>query len=204
MQADNRFATYDSLFFSKKMFDDAKNGVRHSIPVSTTAKLFKYVTLGLNSSLNETWQFKTIRRKDFNSNTGKVGIDTLSGFDRFMTYNLGASLGTTIYGTFRFGKNAKIQAIRHVMRPSVSYGYNPSFDQYYDYYISDAYGNRSQYTRFEGGIYGTPSLGESQSIRQAAMTGRAAFFAPWVRTVPLRGIPPCILMTFIRRSLLLH
>ena len=164
MQADNRFATYDSLFFSKKMFDDAKNGVRHSIPVSTTAKLFKYVTLGLNSSVNETWQFKTIRRKDFNSNTGKVGIDTLSGFDRFMTYNLGASLGTTIYGTFRFGKNAKIQAIRHVMRPSVSYGYNPSFDQYYDYYISDAYGNRSQYTRFEGGIYGTPSLGESQSI----------------------------------------
>ena len=164
MQADNRFATYDSLFFSKKMFDDAKNGVRHSIPVSTTAKLFKYVTLGLNSSVNETWQFKTIRRKDFNSNTGKVGIDTLSGFDHFMTYNLGASLGTTIYGTFRFGKNAKIQAIRHVIRPSVSYGYNPSFDQYYDYYISDAYGNRSQYTRFEGGIYGTPSLGESQSI----------------------------------------
>ncbi len=164
MQADNRFATYDSLFFSKKMFDEAKNGVRHSIPVSTTAKLFKYVTLGLNSSVNETWQFKTIRRKDFNSNTGKVGIDTLSGFDRFMTYNLGASLGTTIYGTFRFGKNAKIQAIRHVMRPSVSYGYNPSFDQYYDYYISDAYGNSSQYTRFEGGIYGTPSLGESQSI----------------------------------------
>ena len=164
MQADNRFATYDSLFFSKKMFDEVKNGVRHSIPVSTTAKLFKYVTLGLNSSVNETWQFKTIRRKDFNSNTGKVGIDTLSGFDRFMTYNLGASLGTTIYGTFRFGKNAKIQAIRHVMRPSVSYGYNPSFDQYYDYYISDAYGNSSQYTRFEGGIYGTPSLGESQSI----------------------------------------
>ena len=164
MQADNRFSTYDSLFFSKKMFDEAKNGVRHSIPVSTTAKLFKYVTLGLNSSVNETWQFKTIRRKDFNSNTGKVAIDTLSGFDRFMTYNLGASLGTTIYGTFRFGKNAKIQAIRHVMRPSVSYGYNPSFDQYYDYYISDAYGNRSQYTRFEGGIYGTPSLGESQSI----------------------------------------
>ena len=164
MQADNRFATYDSLFFSKKMFDEAKNGVRHSIPVSTTAKLFKYITLGLNSSVNETWQFKTIRRKDFNSNTGKVGIDTLRGFDRFMTYNLGASLGTTIYGTFRFGKNAKIQAIRHVMRPSVSYGYNPSFDQYYDYYISDAYGNRSQYTRFEGGIYGTPSLGESQSI----------------------------------------
>lgn len=164
MQADNRFATYDSLFFSKRMFDEAKNGVRHSIPVSTTAKLFKYITLGVNSSLNETWQFKTIRRKDFNSSTGKIGIDTLSGFDRFLTYNAGASLGTTIYGTFRFKKGSNLQAIRHVMRPSVGYGYSPSFDQYYDWYIADAYGKKNQYTRFEGGLYGTPSLGESQSL----------------------------------------
>ena len=164
MQADNRFATYDSLFFSKKMFNEARNGVQHSIPISTTAKLMKYITLGLNSSINETWQFKTIRKNNFNSTIGKVGIDTLSGFDRFMTYNLGASLGTTIYGTFRFKKGAAIQAIRHVMRPSVSYGYTPSFDQYYDYYIADAYGNRMQYSRFEGGIYGTPGLHESQSI----------------------------------------
>ena len=164
MQADNRFATYDSLFLSKRMFNEAKNGVRHSIPVSTTAKLFKYVTLGLNSSLNETWQLKTIRKNDFNSTTGKVGIDTLSGFDRYLTYNVGASLGTTVYGTFRFKKGAAIQAIRHVMRPSVSYGYTPAFDQYYDYYISDAYGNRTQYSRFEGGLYGAPGLSESQSI----------------------------------------
>lgn len=164
MQADNRFSTTDSLFFSRKMFNDAKNGVRHSIPVSTTAKLFKYITLGLNSSLNETWQFKTIRKNDFNSNIGKSEIDTLNGFDRFLTYNLGASLGTTVYGTFRFKKDSKIQAIRHVMRPSVSYGYTPAFDQYYEDYISDAFGNTSQYTRFEGGIYGTPGLNKSQSI----------------------------------------
>lgn len=164
MQADNRFSTTDSLFFSKKMFDEAKNGVRHSIPLSTTTKLFKYVTLGLNSSLNETWQFRTIRKKNFNENIGKIGIDTINGFDRFLTYNLGASLGTTVYGTFRFNKDSKIQAIRHVVRPSVSYGYTPAFDQYYEQYISDAYGNTSQYTRFEGGIYGTPGLNKAQSI----------------------------------------
>lgn len=164
MQADNRFSTTDSLFFSKKMFNEAKNGLRHSIPLSTTAKLFKYVTLGINSSLNETWQFKTIRKNDFDDNIGKVRIDTLNGFDRFLTYNLGASLGTTVYGTFRFNEKSRIKAIRHVMRPSVSYGYTPAFDQYYEDYISDAYGNRNQYTRFEGGIYGTPGLNESQSI----------------------------------------
>ncbi|MDO4228953.1 MAG: putative LPS assembly protein LptD [Capnocytophaga sp.] len=164
MQADNRFSTTDSLFFSRQMFRDAQNGVRHSIPLSTTAKLFKYLTFGVNSSLNETWQFKTIRKSNFNDNIGKIGIDTLSGFDRFLTYNLGASLGTTVYGTFRFNKDAKIQAIRHVMRPSISYGYTPAFDQYYETYIADAYGNTEQYTRFEGGIYGTPGLNESQSI----------------------------------------
>nr|WP_051033410.1 putative LPS assembly protein LptD [Capnocytophaga sp. oral taxon 332] len=164
MQADNRFSTYDSLFFSKKMFNEARNGVQHSIPISTTAKLMKYITWGINSSLNETWQFRTIRRRDFNATTGKSAIDTIRGFDRFMTYNAGTSLGTTIYGTFRFKKGFPIQAIRHVMRPSVNYGYTPSFDRYYDYYIADAYGREAQYTRFEGGIYGTPGLSEAQSI----------------------------------------
>ncbi|MFK8263747.1 putative LPS assembly protein LptD [Capnocytophaga canimorsus] len=164
MQADNRFSTTDSLFFSKKMFDEAKNGIRHSIPVSTTTKLFKYVTLGVNSSLNEVWQFRTIRKNNFNSTISKSVIDTINGFDRFLTYNVGTSLGTTIYGTFKFNKDSKIQAIRHVMRPSVSYGYTPSFDNYYDYYVSDAYGTRSQYTRFEGGIYGTPGLSESNAM----------------------------------------
>ena len=164
MQADNRFSTYDSLFFSKKMFNEARNGIQHSIPISTTAKLMKYITWGINSSLNETWQFRTIRRRDFNATTGKSAIDTIRGFDRFMTYNAGTSLGTTIYGTFRFKKGFPIQAIRHVMRPSVNYGYTPSFDRYYDYYIADAYGREAQYTRFEGGIYGTPGLSEAQSI----------------------------------------
>nr|WP_212895362.1 putative LPS assembly protein LptD [Capnocytophaga canis] len=163
-QGDNRFSTTDSLFFSKQMFSEAKNGFRHSIPVSTTTKLFKYITLGLNSSLNETWQFKTIRRTDFNAASGRSGMDTINGFDRFLTYNMGASLGTAVYGTFQFKKDRKIQAIRHVMRPSMSYGYTPAFDQYYENYISDAFGKVSQYTRFEGGIYGTPGLNESQSI----------------------------------------
>ena len=164
MQADNRFSTVDSLFFSKKMFDEAKNGVRHSIPVSTSTKLFRYVNLGLSSSINETWQFKTIRRRNFNNNIGRAGIDTINGFDRYMTYNLGANLGTTIYGTFRFKKDSKIQAIRHVMRPSVSYSYSPSFEQYYDKYIADALGNVREYTRFENGIYGAPGGSESQNI----------------------------------------
>lgn len=164
MQGDNRFSTTDSLFFSRKMFDEAKNGLRHSIPVSTSTKIFKYVNLGISSSINETWQFKTIRRNNFNPNLDKQTIDTINGFDRYMTYNVGANLGTTIYGTFRFKKDKKIQAIRHVMRPSISYGYSPSFDKYYDRYVADALGTIREYTRFENGIYGGPGGSEAQSI----------------------------------------
>jgi hypothetical protein len=50
------------------------------------------------------------------------------------------------------------------MRPSVSYGINPSFEKYYDEYIIDANGNTSEYTRFEGGFFGTPGKTFSSSI----------------------------------------
>ncbi len=164
LQGDNRYNTTDRDFFSQTMFAKGQTGFRHSIPISTNFKVLKFVSVSLNSSINETWQFKTIKYRDYDELTNKTTKDTINGFDRYMTYNFGAGLGTTIYGTFDFGKDKKIQAIRHVMRPSVNYGYTPSFDRYYDYYIADAYGREAQYTRFEGGIYGTPGLSEAQSI----------------------------------------
>lgn len=163
-QADNRYSTTEDLFLSKEMFDKGRNGIRHSIPVSTNFKVLKFVSFSLNSSLNEVWQFKTIRYRDYDELSRKVLKDTINGFERFLTYNVGTSMGTTIYGTFDFGKDKKIQAIRHVIRPSVSYGYTPAFDNYYDYYIADAFGTKKQYTRFEGGLYGAPGLGESNSM----------------------------------------
>ncbi|MDO4880204.1 MAG: putative LPS assembly protein LptD [Capnocytophaga sp.] len=164
MQADNRYDINEDLFFRKEMFDRAVNGVRHSIPVSTNFKVLKFISFNLNTSLNETWQFRTIQYQDYDQNTGIARKDTLNGFARYLTYNFGAGLGTTIYGTFDFGKDKKIQAIRHVMRPSVSYGYTPSFDQYYKYYIADAFGTRRDYTPFDGGIYGAPGRTESNNM----------------------------------------
>src|SRR5690606_35185927 len=78
-------------------------------------------------------------------------------------YNFNASLGTTLYGTFTFKEGSKIQAIRHTVRPSVSYGYTPSFEQYYDEYI-DQNGEVRQYSPFENGLYGVPGLHNSNSI----------------------------------------
>ncbi|UOB18211.1 putative LPS assembly protein LptD [Abyssalbus ytuae] len=164
LRAENRAEGDEDVLFKKGMFDNAKNGVKHSIPISTNFKLFKYFSLSMGTNYEEVWQFKTIRKNDYNNELEEFTIDTLSGFDRFNKYNFSASLGTTLYGTFNFGENRKIQAIRHVVRPSISYGYTPAFDQYYDEYIADEFGNIKEYTRFEGGLFGSPSKGRANSM----------------------------------------
>ncbi len=73
-----------------------------------------------------------------------------------------ASIGTTLYGMYNFekkGKDTKVKAIRHVMRPSLSYSVTPAFDQYYETYeVIDADGTTTEdYTRFENSLYGSPS-----------------------------------------------
>ncbi|MFC5683797.1 putative LPS assembly protein LptD [Flavobacterium sp. MAHUQ-51] len=160
----NYINTTDSLFFKPQMFKDAKVGFQHSIPLSTNFKIFKYFSATTTANYEEIWYTKTIR-KEYNTEQSAVIDRTVNGFDAFRTYNLSASLGTTIYGTFNFGENKKIQAIRHVIRPSFSYSYTPSFEKYYDTYSSDASGRMDkQYTRFEGGIFGAPGLSNSNIL----------------------------------------
>ncbi len=160
--AENRIQTVDSLFFKPGMFDNAKTGARHSIPISTNFKVAKHFSVTVGGSYDDIWTLKTFD-KLYNTETDKVVLDTVTGFDRYGTYNLSTSVGTTIYGTFNLGADKKIQAIRHVMRPSVSYGYAPSFDQYYDAYL-DGDGNMVQYSRFENTLYGAPGRSSSSAM----------------------------------------
>lgn len=160
----NTINTTDSLFFKSEMFKDAQVGFQHSIPLSTNFKIFKYFSASTSVNYEEIWYLKTIR-KEYNTEQNAVVDRTVNGFDAFRTYNFSASLGTTIYGTFNFGENKKIQAIRHVMRPSISYAYTPSFEKYYDTYAIDGSGNMdNRYTRFEGGIFGAPGLTNSNTM----------------------------------------
>jgi hypothetical protein len=112
----------------------------------------------------EIWYTKTIERS-YDVDQSKVVDKTINGFDAFRTYSFSSSLGTTIYGTFNFGNDKKIKSIRHVMRPSVSYGYTPSFEKYYNTYATDATGTMiKQYSRFENGIYGAPGLSNANTL----------------------------------------
>ncbi|MFP9113191.1 putative LPS assembly protein LptD [Flavobacterium sp. RHBU_3] len=167
LRGENRISTYDSLFFKPQMFRDAKTGLQHTIPLSTNFKVFKFFSVSASTNYQENWVFNTIS-KEYNSTTNTVVTTDEKGFDAFRTYNFSSSIGTTVYGTFNFGEDKKIQAIRHVMRPSVSYSYTPSFDQYYDTYQVDASGTKyADYTRFEGGLYGTPGKSMSNNVGMA-------------------------------------
>jgi lipopolysaccharide assembly outer membrane protein LptD (OstA) len=163
LRGENRIETYDSLFFKPQMFRDARAGMQHSIPLSTNFKVFNHFSVTASTNYQETWVLNTIERQYIASRDTVITKD-VGGFDSFRTYNFSSSIGTTIYGTFNFGKDKKIQAIRHVIRPSVSYTYTPSFDQYYDTYQIDAAGNYKDYTRFEGGLFGQPQQSYSNNI----------------------------------------
>jgi lipopolysaccharide assembly outer membrane protein LptD (OstA) len=164
LSASNSFTTTDSLFFRPQMFENARVGFQHSIPLNTNFKLFKYFSATSAVNYREVWYLKTIDRQ-FDTNQNKVVDTQVNGFDAFRTYSFSSSIGTTVYGTFNFKKNKRIQAIRHVMRPSVSYGYTPSFEKYYDTYAADGSGTMvKEYSRFEGGIYGAPGNVNSNSI----------------------------------------
>ena len=167
VRGENRIQTTDSLFFKKEMFEDAKAGVKHSIPVSTNFKLFKYFSMSTSANFDHNWTFKTIE-KEYDTDTEEVVVTPVKGFDSFTTYNFSTSLGTTIYGLFDFGEDKKIQAIRHVVRPSISYNISPAFNQYYDTYeVVSADGlttNQVEYSRFEQSLFGAPGNRFSSSI----------------------------------------
>lgn len=164
LRGENRITTTDSLFFKSEMFKDALVGFQHTIPLSTNFKIFKYFSASTSFNYNEVWYLKTIK-KSFDLTENKVINTDVNGFDAFRTYNVSNSIGTTIYGTFNFGEDKRIKSIRHVMRPSISHTYAPSFDKYYDTYAADGSGNMiKEYTRFEGGIFGVPGKNYSNSI----------------------------------------
>ena len=164
-RGENRINTTDSLFFKKGMFDDARYGMKHTIPLSTNFKVLKHFSVSMNGNFDEIWTGNTIIRNDYDiNNQEQEDKIQVRGFDRFSQYNFGMSVGTTIYGLFNFKEDKKIQSIRHVIRPSVSYNVRPSFEKYYDTYIIDAYGNTAEYTRFEENFFGLPSRRYSSAI----------------------------------------
>lgn len=167
LRGENRYQTTDSLFFKPEMFSNANTGIRHSIPISTNFKVFDHFSINLGGTYQENWLLKTFR-KSYDNDARKVIIDTVNNFDSYRTYNLSTSIGTTVYGMVKFGDKSKIQAIRHVMKPSLSYTYTPSFENFYDTYlipsISGADPETVEYSKFENTLFGAPNKNYASNI----------------------------------------
>ena len=158
----NQITTKGEEFFKAGMFDKAKSGMIHKVALSTNVKAFKYITLSPNVSYRDVWYLKTIH-KEWDAENNKIQQDTINGFKTFRDYQGSVSASTTIYGTFKF-KKGRMKAIRHTLKPSVSYGYTPDFSNYYNEVQTDALGNTELYNEFEQGIFGAPNKNSSQNL----------------------------------------
>ncbi|MBV7441130.1 LPS-assembly protein LptD [Weeksellaceae bacterium TAE3-ERU29] len=169
MNLQNIIRTNDENVFTKRMFDDAKNGVKHNLNLSTGTTIFNYFPVNFSANYEDVWYLKTIR-KDYDPIEKKVVTTDVNGFSTFRTFGLSTGVQTTLYGIKVFGSaddNKWIKAIRHVMSPSIGFSYTPDFStktwDYYDSYINEK-GEQVLYSKFEGGIYGSPSRGLSESL----------------------------------------
>lgn len=166
-ELDNRVSVKEYNLFKPSVLDSMQNGMKHDIPVSTSFNLLKYVTVSPGVNYSEYWYLSTIR-KEWDADLKKVVVDTVKGFERGYQYGTSVSMSSKVYGTFQFGKTSKVQAIRHVISPSVSLSYRPDFsDPQYGFYKQvqkDTLGNIEKYSIFSQGVYGGPQGGRSGSI----------------------------------------
>ncbi len=162
LRGENRVETSEEKFFSGEIFDDAKDGAQHNASLSTNMKVMKYFSLSPSITYREVWYSESINKR-YDETIKEAVTDTISGFSAFRDYSTSTSLSTTVYGMFNF-KNSNLKAIRHTMRPSISYSYRPDFSFYYDEVQNNENGSTELFSRFDGGIYGRPSRVESNRI----------------------------------------
>lgn len=165
----NSVTVNEKDLFKDKMFKDMRNGIKHSIPVSASFNVFNYINISPSFNYNEYWYFRKIDKDWDPVKETVIPVDTTYGFYRLYDYSLSASLNTTVYGTFTFkSPTSKVQAIRHVMTPSLGFSYRPNFgDTKYGYYKpvqSSKDGNVTYYSPYEGNAYGLPGRGESMAL----------------------------------------
>lgn len=169
----NRISTKENLLFKSNLVRDWRNAMQHSIPVSATFTLFKYLNISPSVSYKERWYTNKITQQ-YDEELGRiVPKDTTYGFYRIYDYSASIAASTTLYGFFKplpFLGN-KVEMIRHRFEPSISLSGQPDFGSahfgYYDEFdYVDAYGRNVHYTYspFSHNTYGVPGQGKAGSV----------------------------------------
>ena len=175
MNAKNEVSIADSLLFKPEMFPQIKNGLKHSIPISSNLKILKVFNFNTTAQFNNRNYFSRTEKNRVTEtltngqDTSYLKTDTVPGFYNVFDYNLSASINTTIYGQVEFKKTSALRAIRHVITPSIGFSYQPDFSKsgygYYDYYYNnDAHTDSTQYSYYERNLFNTAPKGEQGNI----------------------------------------
>ena len=171
-QLSNSITTKEDKLFKSNLIKDWRNGFQHRVPIDATFQLFKYINISPNLSFRDLMYASRINRS-WDRELQRELCDTTYGFYNLYDWNVGITANTTLYGFYKPWKKlfgSKIQAIRHVFKPSISFSYAPDFTVsrygYIKYYEKvDASGNSTivKYSPYSSGIYGYPS-GSKQGL----------------------------------------
>lgn len=169
----NSISTKEDKLFKSNIIKDWRNGMRHQIPVSATFSIGNYLNITPQFNFSDRMYTNKINRS-WNADTQKEVRDTVWGFQNVYDYSMSLTANTKLYGFYTpnpkvFGK--KIQTVRHVFTPSLSFNYAPDFGAerfgYWDTYVrTDADGNVSTvtYSPYSNSLYGVPSQGMTGSV----------------------------------------
>ena len=161
----NQVAFYDSAFNFRRVLDTAQWGATHNIPITLSLPSLGPVQVSPSVSYEERWYGQKIER-GWNSSLKKVDTTISRGFYTARQMSFGISASTRIFGTYQFGKNSKVNAIRHEIRPTFSLNYKPDFMKkyYYNVQIDSTGQNFFRFSQFDGGLNGSFSEGSFGGI----------------------------------------
>ena len=162
----NSIDTKEDKLLKSSLTKDWRNGMEHRLQTSGSFTLFGYLNVTPSFNFND----KMLTRKhvrSWDTDRQREKVDTVQGFYNMYDWDLSLSASTKLYGFYIPNRKIfgdKIDRIRHVLTPTVSFSYAPSFGSarygYYDTYLkTDAEGNTSlvEYSPYTGTLYSPPS-----------------------------------------------
>ncbi len=170
----NKISFKASEFNKPGFWDKFQNGMTHTFQIGLpNFTAFKYINVTPSVSYGMNWYFRKME-KEYNPETGKVEDVKGGAFSHFgasHNYSGSISMSTRIYGLFQFGKHRKLQAIRHVVSPSLSASFSPEKGTYFNGYRTLTYTDRNgvvqtqDYNIYQGmGTGSPPGKGKTASL----------------------------------------
>lgn len=162
-----------SEFMKAGFMDKFQNGMTHNFQIGLpNFTIAKYLNFTPNVSYGQNWFFRKTEY-EYNPETDRVESRDAGQFSTFgisQTYSGGISMSTRLYGMFNFGKAHKIQAIRHVVSPSMSFSFSPEKGTHLNGYRTLTYTDKNgelkdyDYNIYSGQLYSPPGKGKSATM----------------------------------------